>query len=99
MPLKDILAEAKRRNIYMIARAQRFAHNNALIAAHPDWCVQQNGQPWRDFAGMAWLDPYDEQVWEYNIKVSVEAAQLGFDEIQFRLYSLSQRWRPRRCGL
>jgi hypothetical protein len=83
MPLKDILAEAKRRNIYMIARVQIFAHDNALLAAHPDWYVQQNGQPWRDFAGMAWLDPYDERVWDYNIKLSVEAAQLGFDEIQF----------------
>ncbi len=83
MPLKDILAEAKRRNIYMIARVQIFAHDNALLAAHPDWYVQHNGQPWRDFAGMAWLDPYDERVWEYNTKLSVEAAQLGFDEIQF----------------
>jgi hypothetical protein len=54
-----------------------------LIAAHPDWYAQQNGQPWRDAAGMAWLDPYDERTWEYNIKLSVEAAQLGFEEIQF----------------
>lgn len=83
MPLQELLAEAKRRNIYMIARVQIFAHDNALLAAHPDWYVQHAGQPWRDFAGMAWLDPYDERVWDYNIKLAVEAAQLGFDEIQF----------------
>ncbi len=26
---------------------------------------------------------YDEHVWDYNIKLAVEAAQMGFDEIQF----------------
>jgi hypothetical protein len=83
MPIKEILAEAKRRNIYMIARVQIFSHDNALLAAHPDWYVQKNGQPWRDFAGNAWLDAFDERVWDYNIKLAVEAAQLGFDEIQF----------------
>ena len=83
MPLREILAEAKRRNIYMIARVQLFAHDNALLRAHPDWYVQQNGQPWRDDAGMAWLDAYDTRVWDYNIALGVEAAQLGFDEIQF----------------
>jgi hypothetical protein len=83
MPIREILAEAKRRNIYMIARVQIFSHDNALLQAHPDWYVQKNGQPWRDFAGNAWLDAFDERVWDYNIKLAVEAAQLGFDEIQF----------------
>lgn len=83
MPLTEILAEAKRRGIYMIARVQVFAHDNSLLEAHPDWYVQKNGQPWFAYDRMAWLDAFDERVWDYNIALSVEAAQLGFDEVQF----------------
>lgn len=30
-----------------------------------------------------WVDPYSEEVWEYNIKVAQELINRGFDEIQF----------------
>jgi hypothetical protein len=83
MPIREILAEAKRRGIYMIARVQIFAHDNALLQVHPDWYVQKNGAPWFGDGEVAWLDAYDERVWDYNIQLAVEAAQLGFDEIQF----------------
>lgn len=83
MPIRDILAEAKKRNIYTIARIHIFAHDNALIEKHPDWYVQKDGKPWFASFGIAWLDTYDERVWNYNIKLAVEAAQMGFDEIQF----------------
>jgi hypothetical protein len=83
MPIREMLAEAKRRNIYTIARIHVFAHDNALLEKHPDWYVQKDGKPWFADFGIAWLDTYDERVWDYNIKLAVEAAQLGFDEIQF----------------
>jgi hypothetical protein len=83
MPIRGMLAEAKRRNIYTIARIHVFAHDNALLAKHPDWYIQKNGKPWFADFGIAWLDTYDERVWDYNIQLAVEAAQLGFDEIQF----------------
>lgn len=83
MPIREMLAEAKRRNIYTIARVHIFAHDNALLEKHPDWYVQKDGKPWFADFGIAWLDTYDERVWDYNIKLAVEAAQMGFDEIQF----------------
>ncbi len=83
MPIREMLAEAKRRNIYTIARIHIFAHDNALLEKHPDWYVQKDGKPWFAHFGIAWLDTYDERVWNYNIKLAVEVAQLGFDEIQF----------------
>jgi hypothetical protein len=83
MPIREMLAEAKRRDIYTIARIHIFAHDNALLEAHPDWYVQKDGKPWFADFGIAWLDTYDERVWNYNIKLAVEVAQLGFDEIQF----------------
>lgn len=83
MPIKEILAEAKRRDVYMIARVQVMAHDNSLLKAHPDWYVQKNGAPWSADDGMYWLDAFDERVWDYNIALAQEAAQLGFDEVQF----------------
>lgn len=83
MPIREMLAEAKKRNIYTIARIHIFAHDNALLEKHPDWYVQKDGKPWFADFGIAWLDTYDERVWDYNIALGVEAAQLGFDEIQF----------------
>jgi hypothetical protein len=38
---------------------------------------------WKDNKETAWVDPYKEKVWDYNIQVAKEAALLGFDEIQF----------------
>lgn len=30
-----------------------------------------------------WVDPYSEEVWEYNVQIARELIQRGFDEIQF----------------
>ncbi len=69
----------------MIARVHIFAHDNALLEVKPEWYVQNSatGKPWFADFGIAWLDAYNEQVWDYNIQLAVEASQLGFDEIQF----------------
>src|SRR5439155_379079 len=31
----------------------------------------------------AWVDPFREEVWRYNVAIAREAAKRGFDEIQF----------------
>lgn len=81
MDIRWILAEAKKRNIYMIARIHVFSHDNELVKVRPDWYVQKDGEPWYADFGVAWLDAYNEEVWDYNIALAQEAAQLGFDEI------------------
>ncbi|HSJ63596.1 MAG TPA: putative glycoside hydrolase [Gemmatimonadaceae bacterium] len=42
-----------------------------------------DGGAWRDKEGLAWVNPYDREIWEYNIRVAEEAVRLGFPEIQF----------------
>jgi len=42
-----------------------------------------DGKIWLDREGLIWVDPSKKEVWEYAINIAVEAAQLGFDEIQF----------------
>jgi hypothetical protein len=89
MDLRKILDEAKRRGIYTIARVHMFSHDNVLAEAKPEWAAKDRttGGIFYDYPApgirYAWLDPWNENVWEYNIQLSVEAALLGFDEIQY----------------
>jgi len=71
-------------NIYTIARLVIFK-DAPLASARPEWAVinAETGEIWRDREGLGWTDPTREEVWDYNIALAVEAAQKGFDEIQF----------------
>ena len=89
MDLRKILDKAKRRGIYTIARVHIFSHDNVLAEAKPEWAAKDRttGGIFYDYPApgirYAWLDPWNENVWDYNIQLSVEAALLGFDEIQY----------------
>ncbi len=89
MDIQAILDETKRRGIYTIARIHIFSHDNVLADARPEWAAKDRstGEVFADYPGpgirYAWLDPWNRNVWDYNIQLSVEAAQLGFDEVQF----------------
>ncbi len=72
------------RNLYTIARIVVFK-DEPLASAHPEWAVidADTEGVWRDREGLGWVDPFQEEVWDYNIALAVEAAEKGFDEIQF----------------
>lgn len=52
-----------------------------------------------------WVDPYSEEVWEYNVAIAKELVARGFDEIQFdyirfptdglNLYNAQYRWKDK----
>ena len=89
MDLPAILAEAKKRGIYTIARVAIFSHDNQLAEAKPEWAAQDRttGGVFADYPGPGihydWLDPWNRNVWDYNIQLAVEAAHMGFDEINY----------------
>src|SRR6266542_1388420 len=89
MDLKAILAEAKKRGTYTIARVHIFSHDNVLAEAKPEWAAKDRstGGVFADYPGPGihydWLDPWNRNVWDYNIQLSVEAVHLGFDEINY----------------
>jgi hypothetical protein len=78
-----LIGSLKNEGIYTIARIVVFKDN--LLANHrPDLAVKDlNGRIWHDRERLAWVDPFKKEVWEYNIQIAIEAAQQGFDEIQF----------------
>ncbi|GAW91862.1 putative glycoside hydrolase [Calderihabitans maritimus] len=84
--VKDIAALAqtlREKGIYPIARLVVFK-DPVLARARPDLAVKsRNGGIWKDYKGMAWVDPYSREVWDYNLSVAAEVAQMGFREIQF----------------
>ena len=43
----------------------------------------RTGKPWIDNEKLAWVDPFREEVWDYNIAIAKEAVAKGFDEVQF----------------
>jgi hypothetical protein len=84
--IKDIdhlLRSLRERGIYTIARIVVFK-DEPLASARPDLAVKlPSGAVWSDREGFSWTDPFKKEVWDYNIAVALEAAQHGFDEIQF----------------
>lgn len=81
--IRGLLKTAKAYGVYTIGRLVTF-EDSTLPRYRPDLAVKRpDGTPWRDRAGNYWLDPFRPETWDYNIALAEEAAQLGFDEIQF----------------
>jgi hypothetical protein len=81
--MKGLVKSIKDKGVYTIARIVVFK-DDLLAVARPDLAVKTgNGEIWRDREKLAWVDPSKKEVWDYNIRIAVEAAQIGFDEIQF----------------
>ena len=81
--VKEIVAELHRHDIYAIARMVVF-QDPQLASSVPDVALASSGGGlWRDWKGLAWVDPTKREVWEYNLALAKEVAALGFDEINF----------------
>jgi hypothetical protein len=81
--LPGLLATLRRQGVYTIARIVAFK-DDPLATARPDLAVhRRDGSIYRDREGLAWTDPHNAEVRAYNIGVAREAAEAGFDEIQF----------------
>src|SRR2546423_724677 len=78
------MAALKARGVYTIARVVTFK-DNILAGARPDLAIidTRTGKPWIDNEKLAWVDPFREEVWNYNIAIAQEAVRKGFDEVQF----------------
>jgi hypothetical protein len=71
-------------DVYAIARQVVFK-DTPLAEARPDLAVADaaTGGPWHDMNGVAWVNPFNEEVWAANIDLAGELVGRGFDEIQF----------------
>lgn len=53
------------------------------IPASADGSEAEKTETVRKYYEEYWVDPYSEEVWEYNVAVAKELIERGFDEIQF----------------
>lgn len=82
--MEALMKKLKDNNIYTIARivtfkSPRYAKDN------PDRAIlrRSTGQVYQSKDGVHWASPYDRDLWDYNVGVALEAADWGFNEIQF----------------
>lgn len=81
--IEVFLGKMKEHNIYTIARIVCFK-DPILAAARPELAMTTpSGKIITDSNGLAWVNPYRQEVWDYLISISVSAAEAGFDEIQY----------------
>ncbi|PNV63660.1 sugar fermentation stimulation protein [Clostridium sp. chh4-2] len=79
----ELIKKLKERDIYVIARVVAF-RDPYLAEAKPEWSLKKaDGSLYRDNKGLAWVNPYKKEVWDYLIEVGKAAAEAGFDEVQF----------------
>ncbi|MDP1538838.1 MAG: putative glycoside hydrolase, partial [bacterium] len=85
--IRDIDGLIKRlhnEGIYVIARILVF-QDPVLARAREDLAIKNKstGKLWLDNKNLAWMDPAAREVWDYNIAIAKEAAERGFDELNF----------------
>jgi hypothetical protein len=81
--LEKYIPLLKEKGIYTIARIVVF-RDNTISRKIPSLSVKNpDGTIWVDRQGAAWLDPYNKDTWDYNLKIAERAVEIGFDEIQF----------------
>ncbi|WP_233711029.1 putative glycoside hydrolase [Lederbergia citrisecunda] len=75
----DVLEE---KQIYPIARIVVFK-DSTLPKTRPDLSFMDGKKIWVNGRGESFVNPFLKEVWDYNVDIAIEAAKLGFQEIQF----------------
>ena len=81
--LRELLDTLRAHGILPIARIVVFKDSVAARVNPAHTIRRADGSAWRDKQGLAWVNPYDSTIWEYNIRVAEEVVRLGFGEVQF----------------
>ena len=82
--LPAVLRALRDRGIYPIARIVCF-RDAVLAEGRPDLAIRTtDGGLWPDpESGKPWVDPYNADVWAYNLDLAREALEAGFAEVQW----------------
>ena len=79
---REVLEVLEEKEIYPIARVVVFK-DSALAEAKPELSFVEGAEVWKNGRGEAFVNPFMQEVWDYNVEVAIEAAKMGFQEIQF----------------
>jgi hypothetical protein len=81
--MKALIDTINAHGILPIARIVVFK-DSVAARMNPNSTIRKaDGSIWRDHKGLAWVNPYANEIWDYNIRVAEEMVRLGFGEVQF----------------
>lgn len=79
---KAVLKTMEEKQIYPIARIVVFK-DTVLANKKPELSYKDGGKVWKNGRGESFVNPFLKEVWDYNVGIAIEAAKMGFQEIQF----------------
>ncbi|MFD1778208.1 putative glycoside hydrolase [Fredinandcohnia salidurans] len=77
-----MLKKLEEKQIYPIARVVVFK-DSVLAQQRPGLSFKDGDKVWKNGRGEAFVNPFLKEVWDHNVGIAIEAAKLGFQEIQF----------------
>lgn len=82
--INELIKRLHDEGIYVIARLTVF-QDPLLAKARPNLAIKNatTGAVWKDNKGIAWIDPSSMEAWDYTVSIAKNAAEHGFDEINF----------------
>ncbi|CAM3098948.1 putative glycoside hydrolase [Filibacter tadaridae] len=83
--IKDPIAMLKtleEKKIYPIARIVVFK-DSVLAEKRPELSYMDGNSIWKNGRGESFVNPFMKEVWDHNVDIAIEAAKMGFQEIQF----------------
>ncbi|OIU72508.1 putative glycoside hydrolase [Rossellomorea aquimaris] len=78
----SLLDNMEEKQIYPIARVVVFK-DSVLANKKPELSYKDGGSVWKNGRGESFVNPFLKEVWDYNVGIAIEAAKMGFQEIQF----------------
>lgn len=81
--IKKFVADLHKEGIYVIARIVSFK-DTPFVSAYPQYGVKKSdGTLFTDKEGLYWIDASHKEPRKYIIDIAANAAEAGFDEVQF----------------
>lgn len=82
--LPGLIQTLHEKHIYVIGRISTF-QDPYLTKQKPEWAIKtiSTGTVWKDRKGLSFLDPTNQQVWNYVSHLAIASHEQGFDEINF----------------
>ena len=79
---RQMLETLEAEKVYPIARIVVFK-DSVLAEQKPELSFMDGNEVWKNGRGEAFVNPFMKEVWDHNIDIAIEAAKMGFQEIQF----------------
>ncbi|MCM3743819.1 putative glycoside hydrolase [Sporosarcina luteola] len=79
---RKMLETLEERKVYPIARIVVFK-DSVLAEKRPELSFMDGDKVWKNGRGESFVNPFMKEVWDHNVDIAIEAAKMGFKEIQF----------------